>query len=180
MTDSKPFAVVFAGVPGSSKSIIASYLSINFFLPIFTTDIIRDEVKEEKLVDNINEPSALNEYEKRRKERWEKLLATRQSFIYDASVDRSWPEVRQDLSNAGYEWFLIDMELTKSFLVKLYSKTGRQKAVKDLDELEYFKQHQDFMSDHSADVSLKITDDKFNGRASLAAQALNEYIKNRE
>jgi dephospho-CoA kinase len=40
------FVIVFAGVPGSSKSIVAYYLSETYSLPIFSTDNIRFEVKE--------------------------------------------------------------------------------------------------------------------------------------
>src|SRR5438132_235488 len=104
----RAYSVIFAGVPGSSKSSVAYYLSGEFNLPVLSNDSVRYEVKEDLLVerlkikedmlfDNINHPMALNEYERRIKQRRQRLLDKGSSFILDGSVDRRWPEVKQEL-----------------------------------------------------------------------------------
>lgn len=111
----QPYIVVFAGAPGSSKSIVSHYLSMEFSLPILNRDTIRSEVKEELLVSNINEPHALVEFEQRFTDRWEEALALGESFILDGSIDRSWPRTKPELQLAGFRWFMIDMELSRDF-----------------------------------------------------------------
>src|ERR1700722_19094343 len=128
----KPYVITFAGVPGSSKSIIAYYLSEVFSLPILSTDNIRFEVKEDLLIDNINEPKALKEFGLRQSRRFHQMLNRKMNFIRDGRVDRHWPEVKEQLQSAGYDWCLIDMELSKDFLLNLYSKTSRPRAIREL------------------------------------------------
>ncbi|MEX1995712.1 MAG: hypothetical protein WD887_02965, partial [Candidatus Saccharimonadales bacterium] len=79
----KPYAVVFAGVPGSSKTIISNYLSGKFGLPVFNNDQLRNEVKEDMLADNINIPAVLAEFERRQTQRRLEVLATGRPIIFD-------------------------------------------------------------------------------------------------
>ncbi len=171
---SKPYVIVFAGVPGSSKSIIAYHLSITFSLPIFSTDNIRNEVKEDLLVNNINEPEALKEFEFRQGKRFQEILGRKQSFIRDGSVDRHWQEIKEQLASAGYSLCLIDMELSRDFMINLYSKTNRVKAIEELDI--YLAQHTDFMKKYSSDVTVKITDQLFKDRNSIAEVAVCKFL----
>jgi hypothetical protein len=170
----KPYAVVFAGVPGSSKTIVANYLSIKFNLPVFNNDQLRFEIKEDLLVDNINIPEALAEFEKRYKERYLELLATGNPAIVDGSVDRSWVKHKKRLKKAGYIWYMINMELSKEFLEKLFNSTGRSKFLTRLPG--YLEQHRRFMQKYSDDVNLQITDDKFKDRLKLASEGLQKFI----
>jgi hypothetical protein len=169
-----PYVVVFAGAQGSSKSIVAHYLSMRFDLPILDRDTIRSEVKEEFLVSNINEPHALEEFEKRFEERWRQALASRQDFILDGSVDRSWPDTKKELQAAGYKWFMVDMELSRSFFVKLFSATDRKDVIAELDR--YLSDHKKFMQKYSGDVTVKVTDDTFNQRVHVATNGLREFL----
>jgi shikimate kinase len=171
---SKPYVIVFAGVPGSSKSIIAYYLSITFSLPIFSTDNIRNEVKEDLLVSNINEPEALKEFNSRQAKRFQEILGRKQNFIRDGSVDRHWQEIKEQLASAGYSWCLIDMELSRDFMTNLYSKTDRLRAVEELDA--YLAQHTDFMRKYTSDVTVKITDQLFKDRNSIAEVAVRKFL----
>jgi predicted kinase len=170
----EPYCITFAGVPGSSKSIVAHYLSETFGLPIFSNDNLRFEVREDMLAEDINVPEVLREFDKRRAERRERLFAARQSFILDASVDRSWAEMRQRLEAVGYRWFVIDMELSEAFLTRLYTKTDRPKAVEQLPM--YLEQHQTFMATHGDAVGLQITDELFPERCARAANAVAAFI----
>jgi hypothetical protein len=171
---SKPYIVTFAGVPGSSKSIIAYFLSITFSLPIFSTDNIRFEVKEDLLALDSNEPKVREEYNRRQTKRFQQILEQKKNFILDGSVDRRWHELKDQLSNSGYTWCLIDMELSKDFLLNLYSKTGRLRAIEELDD--YLAQHLEFMKRYSSDVTVKITDELFKDRNSVAQTALRKFL----
>lgn len=173
------FAVVFAGVPGSSKSIVANYLSITFGLPIFNTDNIRYEVKEDLRVDDINIPKALDEYHKREEVRRTELLKSGKSFIFDGSVDRCWPELKKQLEEFGYRWFMVDMELSETFLRQLFGATSRKRfAAEELDT--YLKQHEAFMQKYRDDISLQITDETFQNRLELAATDLRAFLSAHE
>lgn len=174
----KPYAVVFAGVPGSSKTIISNYLSVKFHLPVFNNDQLRFEVKEDLMADNINIPAVLAEYEKRYKERFEELLATGHPMLLDGSIDRRWPQTKKQLKKFGYVWFVIDMELSPAFLKKFFVATGRPKF---LDQLpKYLDDHQRFMRDYAADVSLQITDELFFNRLQIAADGLIKFVNSLE
>ena len=173
---SKPFAVVFAGVQGSSKTIISNYLSAKFNLPVFNNDQLRFEVKEDMMADNINRPDVLAEYERRYKERFEELLATGHPMLLDGSIDRRWEQTKDQLKAADYAWFVISMELSPSFLERFFVATGRPKF---LDKLpNYIADHEKFMADHSREVNLQISDEQFPKRLELSAKALQEFIDN--
>jgi hypothetical protein len=172
----QPFIITFAGVPGTSKSSIAHYLSITFQLPIISTDEIRFEVREDWRLDTIvGNTKAQEEFSKRMTLRTQKLLASKHPFIFDGSQDRHWATRKQQFTDAGYRWFLIDMELSKDFLVDLFEATGRTDFAREhLDN--YLKQHQDFMQQHAADINLRITDETFPNRLQLSAKALQKFI----
>jgi 2-phosphoglycerate kinase len=72
---SKPYVVIFSGVPGSSKSIISNYLSYKFNLPILNNDQIRWEVCEDYLIDSIHISGAKEEFHRRFKARREDAFA---------------------------------------------------------------------------------------------------------
>lgn len=174
----KPYAVVFAGVPGSSKTIISNYLSGKFGLPVFNNDQLRNEVKEDMLADNINIPAVLAEFERRQTQRRLEVLATGRPIIFDGSVDRRWEETKTQLQDAGYDWFMIELGLSKEFLVRLLNSTGRSKFVEtQLDN--YLQHHQEFAAKYDEDITLKITDDTFKDRLRVSAEALEVFIAKR-
>jgi predicted kinase len=173
----KPYAVIFSGVPGSSKSIIAYYLSGEFGLPIFNSDNIRFEVREDMLLEDINISEALQEYERRSRMRRRSILSHGKPFILDGSMDRRWAEAKDELREFGYDWFLINMELSRGFLLNLYNCTGRHKAAKELDA--YLKQHEDFMARFGGEISVQVTDDTFSKRCEIAAEALKKWLYER-
>jgi hypothetical protein len=175
MTKPKPYGVVFAGVQGTSKTIIAQHLSYTFNLPIFRTDTVRHEVKEDMLVDSINIPEALAEYERRYDARHGEILKRGKPMIFDNSVDRRWGTIKPKLQTAGFTWYLISLDLSRQFIETLYAKTGRAKAIEKLDR--YFQQHEEFVAKYSGDINLKITDDMFLGRLEYAVKGLKQFIK---
>ena len=178
MVMSKPYAVVFAGVPGSSKSIVAHELSCQFGLPIFSTDNLRFEVQEDLRSPNINRPDALEEFHKRYAERWKGFLALRGSIIRDGSVDRTWPAVKADLQSAGYDWFMIGMELSQDFMEKLYLETARPISATQLPA--YQAQHEAFVQEFGSDIDLRITDELFPERRAVAVAGFQRFLASRE
>lgn len=170
----QPYIVVFAGAPGSSKSIVSHYLSMEFSLPILNRDTIRSEVKEEMLVSDINEPHALVEFEQRFTDRWEEALAMGESFILDGSIDRSWPRTKKELLASGFGWFMVDMELSREFFMELFTATKRPKAIEQLDM--YLEQHEAFMKHYRTDINLEINDEAFPRRLELAAEGLATFL----
>lgn len=181
----KPYAVVFSGVPGSSKSIVAFYLSGKFGLPIFSNDQLRYEVKEDMLINElilpedlaakgINVPEALAEFERRLTQRVDELLSTKRPIVLDGSVDRRWEERKSQLKKHGYDWFLINMELSRQFLEWLFSATGRSSSIPQLDR--YIKDHQEFLEKYDSEINLEITDNTFKDRLILSEQALKGFI----
>ncbi len=181
----KPYAVVFAGVPGTSKSAIAYNLSWNFNLPILSNDSVRFEVKEDLRVESLsikedlvfstaNQNGALAEYEKRIKERRNTILAIGRSVIFDGSVDRRWGEVKEELQEHSYDWFMINMELSRPFLTGLYMSTGRESFMPQLSD--YMEDHRRFLSRYADDIYLEITDEDFSDRLQVSVNGLRQFL----
>jgi predicted kinase len=171
----EPYAVVFAGLPGTSKSIVAFYLSGEFGLPMFNNDQLRYEVKEDLLADNINRPDALAEFEKRITRRVDELLSTKRPIILDGSVDRRWPERKAQLDKHGYRHFLINMELSPEFIENLWIKTGRQHLI-DTYLYPYIPAHQAFLENYRQEINVEINDANFKDRNQVAADTLRAFI----
>lgn len=161
--------ITFAGAVGSSKTPIAYYLSWKFNLPIINNDSIRTEVTEDLLT------FSQEEYKKRRDERLKEILSAGKPFIYDASVDRKWSEFKKQLEEAGYHWFIINLDLSKGFLTKLYQTKGYTESLKRIDQL--LTEHQVFLTNHNSEINVHITDQTFSNRLGISAKALAAWIK---
>ncbi|MFA5075929.1 MAG: hypothetical protein WC480_00755 [Patescibacteria group bacterium] len=166
---SKKFIVLFTGVPGCSKTPIAHYLSWNLNLPIFSNDIMRTEV--------IEDHGAFDQakYLVIRDQRLAEILAKGDSFIYDASVDRVWPELKAKLVEVGYEYFLINIELSPKFLRQLYQSKQYNWALEYLDK--HLGDHRQILDNYSKDISFEIKEPDFANRLELAQQALAAWLK---
>jgi hypothetical protein len=175
----KPYAVVFAGVPGTSKSPLSHYISCEFGLPILNTDQIRFEVREDFRIKDIREQGGIGEFQRRLQDRFSRLLASKVPFIFDGSMDRHWAERKQSFQQAGYDCFMIDMELSREFLIGFYNATNRGSwADTNLDF--YLGQHNDFMAKFAGDVNLRIDDDSFADRLKIAADGLRMFLSSRK
>jgi hypothetical protein len=164
--NTKPIFVTFAGVPGSSKSQIANYLSYNLFLPVFCNDNIRSEVKAD--IGELNE----EEYQQRRAERLKKLFQSQKSFIYDASIDRRWDTLRQDVINAGYKVVIISLDLSKSKIQELYESHDKPESLPFIDQ--YIGQHERFLKNYQKEVTLSIDDETFAFRLERVKNAISK------
>jgi hypothetical protein len=161
------YCILFAGVVGSSKTPIAHHLSCNLGLPIFSNDALRTEVKEDLL--HLDQA----EYVRRRDERSLRLIDSRKSFIYDASIDRDWERLKEWLERGPYDTFVISLDLTRSLLdtiyaAKEYTQAGRLPLL--------MEQHQQFLHSYSQDVNLQVTDKEFPNRLEFALQAVHDWL----
>lgn len=162
------FCITFAGAPGSSKTPIAYLLSQKFNLPIFNNDTIRTEVMED-LGSLIQE-----EYIKRRDQRFLDLIESGKSFIFDASVDRTWQEFSDILIKNEYQSFIISMDLSKALLSKLYQIKDYKQGARDIDH--FLEDHQAFLDKYGKEVTLSISDQDFSKRLELALIKFSEKL----
>lgn len=167
-----PFVIVFAGAIGSSKTPITNYLSGIFALPIFNADAIRTEVTEDLL-----RPYDDALFRERRDTRLRSLIARRIDFILDASIDRTWKDLRPALERAGYRWFCISLDLGKPFLARLYEAKGYTESLQQLDRVH--AEHERFLAEFGADVSLHLTEEDFPERLEKARMAVAGWISSR-
>lgn len=159
--------ITFAGAVGSSKTPIANYLSTELNLPILNNDAIRTQVTEDFLTFD------KNIYDQRQEDRCKAMLATGNSFIHDASVDRKWSTLHDWLTEQDYEWFIISLDLSYDLLIKLYEA----KKYTDTDQLtNYFEQHEEFLSKYNNAVGLHIRDTDFANRLNVAYKHVSEWV----
>lgn len=164
------YCIAFAGVPGSSKTPIAHYLSEQFGLPIFCSDAIRTEVKEDKGWFDIPE------FDRRRTARLRDLVSCGRSFIHDGSLDRQWDTFKAELSRSGYEEFAISIDLSRRFLENLYTAKGY--VTEEIDQ--YLADHEQFLNNYNRAIGLHITDKDFSDRLQLAAEAVKKWLTKEE
>lgn len=162
------FCILFAGAIGSSKTPIANYLSGILGLPSLSNDIIRREIVEDL------KKFSQEKYLKRRDERLLDILRSGSSFIFDASIDRSWEQVKTELEKYGYEFFIISLNPSKKFLKKLWEV----KNYSDLEALDRtFVEHKTFLNKYQSLIGLNITDKTFNSRIQLSFDAITKWMK---
>jgi hypothetical protein len=151
--------ILFACPMWSSKAAIADYLSWNLGLPIFSRDAIRNEVKED--LGHWDR----EEFDKRAKERFTKLLDSKKDFILDASIDRSWEKYKDQFKD--YNPFIISIDITQDHLERMVEAKEYVGGVGDRLNQNY-QEHLEFLEKYSDQVDLHITEDNFNNRLEVA------------
>lgn len=168
---SKSSCILFAGPAGCSKTPTAVYLSWNLGLPVFSTDVIRMEVLEDILENDLG--NAL--ISSRRDERLKKLINSKKSFIYDASIDRTWPEMKKEIERNDYRCFIISFDLTPELLAKM-ARAKRYGAGQELVD-KWYNDHQNFLKENGEEVSLSINDNNFPNRLDISLKAVEKFLK---
>lgn len=163
-----PKLITFAGPVGSSKTPIANYLSTRLNLPVYNNDAVRTEVIED--LGHLDKA----EFEKRRDERIDFALQQGNSFILDASIDRSWNDYKDKVLGAGFEVILISLDLSREFLVRLYKAKGYHDSLKRLDDL--MKEHEEFLAMYEGDIHVRITDENFGERLKIAYEKVKGWM----
>jgi hypothetical protein len=162
------FLITFAGAVGSSKTPIAHYLSWKLNFPIFSNDAIRTEVTEDFGL--LNDA----EYIKRRDNRLEEIIKSGLSFIYDASVDREWVNLKQELEVYGYQTFIISLDLSKELLTSLYKIKGYHETLVKIEN--FIADHENFLKQYSDVVGLHLLDNEFEDRLDISYQKVKNWI----
>ena len=172
MNKEKPICILFAGPPGCSKTPIAYYLSWNLGFPIFNNDAIRTEVREDALSLKLDGDL----FVRRRDTRLKQLINTSRDFVLDASIDRSWPKLKEMLEKQEYQWLIINFDLSLDFLRKLY----KAKDYKELALLEKcFAEHKNFLHDYGEAINYTINDENFANRLENSLEAVKEFVNYR-
>lgn len=164
------YCIAFAGAVGSSKTPISNFLSTKLNLPIFNNDAIRTEV-----IEDLGEFDS-DEYIKRRNIRLKETLENGISLICDASIDRQWKDIKEQLVANNYRWYIISLDLSKALLAKLYEAKKYDESLKRIDKLIH--DHNVFLDEHTADVNLRISDQDFKNRCQLSLEAITKWINN--
>lgn len=161
--------LLFAGMPGVGKSSMAGYLSWKLGLPLLATDVIRAEVHQ----DNSSSELDIEEFNRRRDARMKELVDSGKDFILDGSIDRRWPEMKPQLEDAGYEFFIVSFDLSDELTDKLLKTYPGDwgKPPKD-----YKDDHQKFLDDFGSDMNLAITDENYPTRLDDALTAVQTWI----
>jgi len=168
MENKKPLCITFSGAIGSSKTPIANYLSGKLNLPVFNNDALRSEI--------IGDLGFLDEkvHGELKERRIKEILEKRISFICDASVDRQWETLKSWLQKYDYDFFIISLDLSKDFLIKLHKNKGKYESLLRLDK--FMADHNLFIDKHADEISLHINDSNFKDRLSLAYKAVSEVF----
>ena len=161
------FIVLFASTVGTSKTPIAYFLSSKLSLPIYSNDAIRSEVAEDLLLFD------QKEYVRRREKRLKEIFKKGKSFILDASIDREWDNYKKIIYDSNYTFFVISIDLSKEFIVKLF----KAKDYTAFDKLDgWIKDHEKFLKKYNNLVNLHITENNFKLRLQLTFEKLQEWI----
>ena len=99
-------------------------------------------------------------------------LRSQKSFILDASIDRTWSELKPILDANNFKTIVISLDLSKELLKKLYKAKDYQDSLKRLDQLH--QDHEDFLRQYSQDIFLNINDQEFSNRLNIIHTSLND------
>jgi adenylylsulfate kinase-like enzyme len=164
MQQNMPFIILFAGPAGSSKTPIAHALSTAYCLPILDNDVIRTEVQEDLGVFD------QHVYEAKRNERIQNLINRNVSWIYGASIDRTWRKFKHMIGE--YRYAIISIDLSLSFLEILYDAKGyKEKGLMR----QSHQDHEQFLEHFRDDVLIHIEDHTFANRLSLTTNAVGQW-----
>jgi hypothetical protein len=148
----EPYVILFAGVPDVGRLAAVNYISIRLNLPVFSNDALRYETRLQNRQLQLDVPK----FDTLRDERFGWVLKNHKSFIYDAGIDRRWPELKPELEKNGYSWKIISFNLSDELAQKLWREVSGNQPNED--EPNWLRQHADFVKKHGFEVDLKITD----------------------
>ena len=168
----KPIVICFAGATASGKSQLAYALSEEYGLPIFSNDAVRHDVKVAEKVEDIND--ALDAYKSLRDDRLDAMFERGKSFVYDASVDRNWSDLKQKIHKNNFEYVLISFNLSIEFISRLAKMFDLPESPEELNRL--LVDHENFVRDCSGDITLNIDENNYGDRQDLSETAIDYKI----
>ena len=152
----KKIFISYAWATGCWKSPITNYISTKLWLPTFNTDAIRSEVTEDFLEFDVAEAK------KRIKERLNLVIQQGNSFIYDASVDRTRWDLKEILIKNWYEFFIISIDLDKDMLLDFYKVKWYSESIKMIDKI--YEDHERFLEQFWNDVNMHVNVENYKDR----------------
>jgi len=161
--------ITYAWAIGCWKSPITNYISTKLWLPSFNTDAIRSEIYEDYLKFDENEAQRII------KKRYSSIIKEWKSFIFDASVDRKWRSLKEDLIKNWYKYFIISIDLDKETLLKFYKAKSYFESIKRIDNV--YEDHQNFLKEYSSDINLHINENNYKKRLDIAYKAVSQRMK---
>ena len=165
----RAYCIAVAGAVGSSKTTIASYLSQNLNIAILNNDALRSEIRES--IGSFDEST----YEKLRKQKLQSLIDKKLPFIYDASIDRRWGELKTILDKSNYIYFVISLNYTKPLIEKLLIARGSDISTLD----KYMSDHDNFLKLYASEVNLHLSDKDFDNSLKISLDAVEDWLKSR-
>lgn len=161
--------ITYAWATWCWKSPITNYMSTKLWLPTFNTDAIRSEICEDSL--KFNEDEA----QRRIRERYISIIEKWVSFIFDASVDRKRPILKEVLRKNWYKIFIISIDLDKETLQKFYESKWYNESMKMIDKI--YEDHQKFLKEYSSDINLHINENNYKKRLEIVYEAVYHRIE---
>ena len=169
----KPVCITFAGPFGCSKSPVAQYLACELGWPIISNDVIRNEVREDMLSNELDIP----EYHRRLYARLEGLIARGQDSIHDGSNDRRFEKFVPYFVDSPYRVGVISFDLSPEFYRRLIK--AKQYPLSEAQIDGYIADHANFLEKHSDAIICRITDQVFPKRLETALAAVKIFIDQR-
>jgi len=148
---------------------IASYLSQNLNIAVLNNDVLRDQVRES--IGSFDESA----YEKLREQKLQSLMDKKLPFIYDASIDRRWSELKAKLVANDYGYFVISLDYTKPLIEKLLIARGSDTSTLD----KYTSDHDNFLKHYGSEVNLTLSDKDFDNSLEIGLDAIQDWLKSR-
>lgn len=139
------------------------------WFPTFNTDAIRSEVCEDFwFFDEI-------EAKERMRKRLNMIIQKWISFICDASVDRTWEQIKPILIKNNYKYFIISIDLRKDTLFKFYKAKSYNEALIRIDKI--MEEHNNFLRTCWDDIDLHINEEIYSKRLDIAEVKVRERLK---
>ena len=168
----KKIFISYAWATGCWKSPITNYISTKLWLPTFNTDAIRSEVTEDFLEFDVDEAK------KRIKGRLNSVIEEGKSFIYDASVDRTWGDLKEIFIKNWYEFFIISIDLDKEMLLDFYKVKWYSESMKMIDKI--YEDHEKFLEEYSDDINIHISEKNYKKRLDIVYKVVRERMIDRK
>ena len=131
-------------------------------------------MRREAQEDAIGQTPNSDRYLKLRDARAEACLKLGNSFIYDASIDRTWTGKKSLLEQYDYRWFIISLDLSAGLLDQIAKAVGSHESTED--KARWYQDHQDFLLKHRSEIKLVITDQNFAERTTVALDAVRTFL----
>jgi hypothetical protein len=96
------------------------------------------------------------------------------SFICDLSIDRKWDLFKKQLTDNNYQFYIVNIDLSKELLTKLYKAKDYYESLKSIDK--FIDDHDKFLKEYCNEINLHILDNNFKYRCELCYKKINDWL----